>query len=207
MIQSWIMHCPLSVCKTHSDHRVFPTPSKIPYGGFSPVRLQTGSRCQPSPHELAYMAPKSVRRSLWRSRACKAGNAGGRSRPEALGSTVGYVVRQGPGLLWPHPSHLVPSRGLFASSAENDKTEWVPNLSSVSVRACHPQYPGGPIGWRLLRPRSHWSSLYLQKLDIRNPRTLVPTWLRNEADSGSLALRPARLLALHQQGRLLPSFR
>src|SRR5713226_1278112 len=31
--------------------------------------------------------------------------------------------------------------------------------------------------------------------------------LRNEAESGSLALRPARLLALHQQGLLLPSFR
>jgi hypothetical protein len=39
------------------------------------------------------------------------------------------------------------------------------------------------------------------------PRTLVPTRAPNEADSGSLALRPARLLALHQQGLLRPSFR
>jgi len=44
MMPSWITQGPLSVCETRSDHRVFPTPSKIPYGGFSPVRLQTGIR-------------------------------------------------------------------------------------------------------------------------------------------------------------------
>jgi len=43
MVQSWIMQGPLSVRKTHSAHRVFPSPSEIPYGGFSPVRLQTGT--------------------------------------------------------------------------------------------------------------------------------------------------------------------
>src|SRR6185295_15965150 len=36
---------------------------------------------------------------------------------------------------------------------------------------------------------------------------LVLAWTCNEAGSGSLALRPARWLALLQQGRLLPSFR
>ena len=136
-----------------------------------------------------------------------AGNLCRRSHPEALGSPVGYVVRPGHCLLWPHPSHSVPFGGLFASSAEPDSIEWVPNLSGVSVRACHPQDPGGLDGCiRLLLPRPHWSSSYSQRLDIRRPRKLVHAWTRHEAVSGSLSLRPARWLTLHQQGHLLPSF-
>jgi len=91
------------------------------------------------------------------------------SRPEALGSPAGYVVRPGHGLLWPHPSHSSPFGVLFASSAEDFGGEWVPNLSCVSVRACHPLYPGGPLGCRLLLPRGHWSSPSFQRLDIHIP--------------------------------------
>jgi hypothetical protein len=130
------------------------------------------------------------------------------SCPEALGSPTGYVVRPGQCLLWPHPSHSPSSDSLSSSSARPYDDEWVPNLSGVSVRGCHPQDPGGPIGCiRLLLPQPRWSSSPLQRLDIRNPRKLVHAWLCNEAVLGSLALRPARLLALHQQRLLLPSFR
>ena len=95
----------------------------------------------------------------------------------------------------------------FLRSSGNHGHERVPNLICVSVRACHPHYPGGPIGSkRLLLPRPHWSSPSLHKLNIHMPALVGSTRLRNEADSGSLALRPARLLALHQQGLLLPSF-
>ena len=92
-----------------------------------------------------------------------------RSRPEALGSPTGYVVRPGRGLLWPHPSHSSPFDVLFPSSAEDFGGEWVPTLSCVSVRACHPLYPGGPVGCRLLLPRPHWSSPSSQRLDIHCP--------------------------------------
>jgi hypothetical protein len=129
------------------------------------------------------------------------------SCPEALGSPTGYAVRPGHRLLWPHPSHSPSSERLSSSSSGPYEGEWVPNLSGVSVRACHPQDPGGPVGChRLLLPRPQWSSSLSQRLDIRNPRKLVRAWLCHEAVSGSLALRPARLLALHQQRRLLPSF-
>jgi hypothetical protein len=37
--------------------------SKIPYGGFSPVRLQTGRQRQPSPFR-AYMPPKLLQFQL-----------------------------------------------------------------------------------------------------------------------------------------------
>jgi hypothetical protein len=131
------------------------------------------------------------------------------SCPEALGSPAGSVVRPGQGLLWPHPSHSSPSGGLSSSSAGHSGGEWVPNLSRVSVRACHPQYPGGPVGCpRLLLPRPHWSSSSPQRLDLHKPQA---RWFSpgpcNEAESGSLALRRARGLALHQPGLLLPSLR
>ena len=131
------------------------------------------------------------------------------SCPEALGSPAGSVVRPGPGLRWPPPSHSSPSGGLSSSSAGHAGGEWVPNLSRVSVRACHPQDPGGPVACpRLLLPRPHWSSSSPQRLDIHKPHA---RWFSpgpcNEAESGSLALRPARWLALHQPGLLLPSLR
>ena len=43
---------------------VAPAPSKIPYGGFSPVRLQAGSQRRPSLARPAYTTPE------WRSRLC-----------------------------------------------------------------------------------------------------------------------------------------
>ena len=48
-------------------HHVSFSPSKIPYGGFSPVRLQTGSRPQPSPSltRSAYMRSAFLSASPW----------------------------------------------------------------------------------------------------------------------------------------------
>jgi len=200
---------------TQSQHRVSPSPSKIPYGGFSPVRLQTGIPGRPSPHEgcdlyamkvrddrTAATGHMGMRRSPWVPAQRE------RSRPEALGSPAGYVVRPGQCLLWPHPSHSRPSSGLSSSSAGHHGGEWVPNLSCVSVRACHPLDPGGPDGCRLLLPRPHWSSPSFQRLDIHSSHARwFPRGSFHEAGTGSLALRPARWLALHQQGLLQSSFR
>lgn len=149
------------------------------------------------------MTPKGKDPKVWKQCTPR------QSCPEALGSPTGYVVRSGQSLLWPHPSHSSPATGLFASSSGHEGSEWVPNLSSVSVCACHPQDPGGPIGcFRLFLPRPLWSSSSPHGLDIRVPHARwFPRGLCNEAESGSLALRPAQWLAFHQQRRLLPSFR
>jgi hypothetical protein len=145
---------------------------------------------------------------LWPRGASSRRMIPGRSHPEALGSPASYVVRPGHRLLWPHPSHSSPSRGLFASPVRHCGGEWVPNLSCLSVRACHLQDPADGSGaCDCCFPDTQWSSSYLQRLDIRVPRQMVRAWLRNEVVLSSLALRPARLLALHHQGRLLPSFR
>ena len=208
MVQSWISQGPLSVCETRFGHRVFPAPSKIPYGGFSPVRLQTRRRRPPSPERPAYRTPESKRRLLWRRSACERRFRNGRSRPEALGSPAGCVVPQDHRLLWPHPSHSRPHPGLFASSGVDLWSRVGPQFE-LHVRSCLPSpAPRWTVaGHDCYSPRRIGLHLICRGSTSTTPRTLVPTWLCNEAESGSLSLRPARLLALHQQGRLLPSFR
>ena len=85
-------------------------PSKIPYGGFSPIRLQTGflgrslrpaeshHRLIPWPMTQASSGPQFSRSvSGW-------GVTPASSDPEALGSPAGCSVPPGHRLLWPHPS-------------------------------------------------------------------------------------------------------
>ena len=80
--------------------------SKIPYGGFSPVRLQTGSPRRPSSslaRSVLYavqVRPSDPDSHRWHSQRVVCHRT---SRPEALGSPAGYVVPPGHRLLWPHP--------------------------------------------------------------------------------------------------------
>ena len=131
------------------------------------------------------------------------------SCPEALGSPSGCSVRSGHRLLWPHLSPWWPPNALFASSVRHLGRQGVPNLSCASVRTCRLQDPGGPDRClRLLLLCPQWSSPSSQRLDTHSSRARwFPRGSCHEAVSSSLPLRPARLLALHQQGRLLPSFR
>ena len=108
--------------------RVSLSPSKIPYGGFSPVRLQTEIPPPPSaarqelsatripPTNKPYKRPKSkhpghaAHQRANRSKPDASGSSGtiasstGQFRPEALGSAAGYSVPPHHRLLWPHPS-------------------------------------------------------------------------------------------------------
>jgi hypothetical protein len=105
----------------HAIHPVSSAPSKIPYGGFSPVRLQAGCQLRPSPPDGGFDATTvevSSVRVLFRSRAC----ARRHSRPltplpcpEALGSASGSAIRRPHRLLWPHPSfcHAPPVSLIF----------------------------------------------------------------------------------------------
>ena len=106
--------------------RVSPSPSKIPYGGFSPVRLQMDRQWRPSTtsqglsavhiHPLipSFTPPQFVlpevrdprrdlpvlepRGSIWHDSQQRQ-----HVHPEALGSPAGYVVPSGHRLLRPHP--------------------------------------------------------------------------------------------------------
>src|SRR5437868_3419770 len=82
------------------------TLSKIPYGGFSPVRLQTGSPRRPSDGKAVLIRRASVALGPYSHYWQLSGSSDTtRSRPEALGSPTGSVVPSDHGLLWPHPSH------------------------------------------------------------------------------------------------------
>ena len=96
---------------------VFPSPSKIPYGGFSPVRLQTEIR-MPRPSRLrAYTRPPPMSRvSVARFRAFRRNALTRQSRPEALGSPAGYIVPPDHRLLWPHLRLSSPPVRLSSSS-------------------------------------------------------------------------------------------
>ena len=96
---------------------VFPSPSKIPYGGFSPVRLQT-KRCMLRPSRLhAYTQPPPMSCvPMARPRAFRRNALTRPSRPEALGSPAGYAVPPDHRLLWPHLRLSSPPVSLSSSS-------------------------------------------------------------------------------------------
>ena len=88
------------------------TPSKIPYGGFSPVRLQTSARrghlpagC---PTVISRHGPSVRVQRCSRSPGLRPGGiTPSRPRtasPVALGSPTGSSIRSAHCLLWPHPS-------------------------------------------------------------------------------------------------------
>ena len=115
--------------------RVSPSPSKIPYGGFSPVRLQMDRQGRPSttsrglsavhirPTTPSYTPPqlqlpgirdprrdkpfRTFRFNVARPPAIQ------HIHPEALGSPSGSVVPTGQRLLRPHPRLRIPPRRLW----------------------------------------------------------------------------------------------
>ena len=157
-------------------HFVSSAPSKIPYGGFSPVRLQTG--CQPRPSLLTQLI-RSHRgdllcERLFRSRTCARRHSQlltPHTRPVALGSASGYALRQPHRLLWPHPSfcHSPPVSLLCRWPSDWQK---FPNLLCLSLIPCRRLYSGGPRTlptsarrWLGLRPSCRVSATTL----VRTP--------------------------------------
>ena len=147
-----------SVANGHQAiHFVSSAPSKIPYGGFSPVRLQT----ELAPGHLRCLAAYRPAAVLWalpvvapqgnrRSESASGQGPSGPFGPEALGSASGCSVPLRHRLLWPHPSFSTLPASLwfslaglclFAAGAEK-----IPDLSCVSVDPCRLPYPGGPGG-------------------------------------------------------------
>jgi hypothetical protein len=119
-------------------HQIIPndscSPSKIPYGGFSPVRPQTRFQPRPSPTlpELKrqtripsdptdlYAANVPVCSPIvWKALSLPRPFSGaldpGPSCPEALGSPEGYAVSPGHRFLWPHLKLSVSPAGLSSS--------------------------------------------------------------------------------------------
>ena len=169
-------------------HHVSSPPSKIPYGGFSPVRLQTGCQPQSSPSRTYMRPPAQAPPSL--CTAAQSRRQGPRpvhSGPEALGSPAGYSVPPGLRLLWPHPSLSVSPadlgrwliRPVFADTAEAER---FPTLLRVSVLSVPPSVPRRTGRWATVRSPSVIA--FAQFRQARRPRLSTPVGSRVGVISG-----------------------
>ena len=129
-------------------HFVSSAPSKIPYGGFSPVRLQMG--CQPRPSlPLQLIRGHSgdlVCERLFRNRTFIRRHSQlltPPAHPVALGSADGYSVRQPLRLLWPHPSFCIVLPVLFLMADGLYTTQKVPTFICQSLITCRRPYSDG----------------------------------------------------------------
>jgi hypothetical protein len=229
--------CPFGRCgKWPPDHQhVSSSLSKIPYSGFSPVRLQTGFQPRPSSNmpslsarpaftqpsqtytRLKSLSPK--RANCFRPRTC--------AQSGLSSSDADPPVQRSLAPQWVMLSHriiayydlmrasrpLPPVYGLSSGSlpyglvwAGNEK---VPNLSCLSFPIVPSSVPRRLDDClRLLLHRPRWPSPPSHKVGVRTP-TLAGTSrgsCHHEAAKFTLCYGPMRLLAPLRLGRLLSSF-
>ena len=213
--------------------RVSSSLSKIPYGGFSPVRLQTGIQPRPSstmsslsarpaftPTPWIYTRSKSrsPKRALFRSGTCV--------QAELPFSYLNHPVQRSLAPLWVILSHWLfayydlirasrrlPSVYVLSGGSSPYGLVWaasekVPNLSCLSFPIVPSSVPRR-LGdfFRLLLHRPLWPSPSLHKVGVRVSTLAGPMrGLRNEAAKFASCYGPMRLLALLRQGRLRSSF-
>jgi len=196
-------------------HHVSSSLSEIPYGGFSPVRLQTGRQRQPSPLR-AYMPPKLLQFPLTvaqsgnrRTGAALRPEPSKHTGPEALGSASGYAVPSRHRLLWPHPSFWPAPAGLcfrrLVFALRPPARRSLLSSANPSRRAAS-RTPADRMAWddstsirNSLRPNARGSASATSHFN-RN------TWVPFRGCRIRFMLRPDELFALLRQGRLPSSF-
>jgi hypothetical protein len=217
----------------YRNRRVSSSLSKIPYGGFSPVRLQTGIQPRPSSTMLSlsvrptftqtrwiYTRLKSLspKRAFFRSRTCvQAGlplsymdhpvqRSLAPQRVMLSRQIIAYydLIRAS----LPLPPVYVLSSGSLPIGLLRAGEQKVPNLSCLSFPIVPSSVPRR-LGdfFRLLLRRPLWPSPSLHKVGVRVSTLAGPMrGLRNEAAKFASCYSPMELLALHRQGHLLSSF-
>jgi len=208
---------------------VFPSPSKIPYGGFSPVRLQTGIPPRPSPGGIQRISPR-LPTYTWRQSGLSAFAAHQRANRRRHGDSrtkrhVGCLHR------------TIPSRGPWLASALCCHAG-----SSLTMASSEPLAPfhalmhsrmgplhgclhggarGSPIYSLLLclraalrtpvdrmaasgctSPSALAFAIFVVARHPHIPLTSVLAWVVSRGCKIRLMLRPEGLHALHRQGLL-----
>ena len=215
------------------EHHVSCTPSKIPYVGFSPVRLQTEIQPRPSRHNAEFkrearihsaprrlyvanvLASSPYGPSLW-ERACPAGSIVRTTRSRGPWLASGLCCPTGSSLTMASSEAVVCSRRLiyfvrrvFALRPRMGCGRLLPQFKLRAFSTVPPSVPR----------RSDW---LLWTITFANPSGLRPLCTGSASALSHarrfshgfasrdckvrLMLRPGGLLALHRQGRLLPSF-
>jgi len=201
--------------------RVSSSPSKIPYGEFSPVRLQTGFPPRPSPARsgsnlhpapaytrLKSLSPKRAtsRRGAFAQAALSPSDRTLPSRGPWLAS--GFCCPAGSSLTMTSSETLGPSHRLMPLPPGRTWTERFPNLLCLSVSSVPPSVPRQT--GRLLLAVASSPALAFPTFELGRhlhaPRVPVPAWLVNEAAKFALCYSPEESLAPHRPGRLPSSF-
>ena len=131
-------------------HFVSSAPSKIPYGGFSPVRLQASLSVATFtwvPRLIRHLIASLISGVIpWQSSKASVQPLA-RTGPMALGSPVGCIVPQDLHLLWPYPRLCWPPSGLIdyvhLALRSRASSQRVPNLLCQSFATCRLPYSGG----------------------------------------------------------------
>ena len=222
-------------------HHVSCSPSKIPYVGFSPVRLQTGIQPRPSPGRDELSARPAYARPLppytwlklpvqkrdfpqptrWFSRSRALAQAGlpslsasapvqrplARWRVMLSRQVTAYygLIRNSRPL---PPAYFLRPGGSLPYGLVWAGTERLPNLLRVSLSSVPSSVPR-----RIERLRVAVASppmvAFAFSAQARHPQAHARRFSRgksNEAAKFASCYGPVELLALHRQGRLLPSF-
>ena len=217
----------------YRNRRVSSSLSKIPYGGFSPVRLQTGIQPRPSSNMSSLSArpacPRiswiytwlkslSPKRAFFRRGTCVQAELPFSYMDHPVQRSLAplrvmlsrwiiayyYLIRASP----PLPPVYVLSSGSLPYGPVWAGNEKVPNLSCLSFPIVPSSVPRrlGDCLWLLLH-RPLWPSPSSHKVGAR--LTTLAGALRgwcNEAAKFALCYGPMKLLALLRQGRLHSSF-
>jgi hypothetical protein len=201
--------------------RVSSSPSKIPDGGFSPVRLQTGIPPRPSPTRSGssrHPAPAYTRlKSLSRKRATSRSGAFAQA---ALSPSDRTLPSRGPGLAsglyGPTGSSLTmtSSETLDSSGPTYDfatRSHLSREVPQFTLPVC-----SLPAVFRTPADRTTaFGCSFIARFGLPHlctgsasttPRAPVPAWLCNEAAKFTLWYGPEKSLALHRPGRLRSSF-
>jgi hypothetical protein len=201
--------------------RVSSSPSKIPYGGFSPVRLQTKIPPRPSPARSgsnrhpapAYTRPKFL--SPRRATSCS-----GTFVQAALSPSDRTLPSRGPwvasGLYCPTGSKLTmtssetlgSSGPTYCFSDRSNLGREVPQftLPVCSLRAAFRTPADRTIALGCSFIVRFGLPQHCSGSASTSPRAPVPAWLVNEAAKFALCYGPVELLAPHRPGRLRSSF-
>jgi hypothetical protein len=201
--------------------RVSSSPSKIPYGGFSPVRLQTGILPRPSPTRSGSSLHPRPAYTRLKSRSRKRATSPSRACAQAaLSSSDRTLPSRGPwlasGLSCPAGSTLTMTSSETLASSGPTYDFAVQSHRSREV----PQFtrPIGSLRAAFRTPADQTIALgcfFIVRFGLphlcrgsasTNPRVPVPAWPCNQAAKFTFWYGPEELLALHRPGRLPSSF-
>jgi hypothetical protein len=200
--------------------RVSSSPSKIPYGGFSPVQLQTGILPRPSPARSGlsrHPAPAYTRRKFLSPK--RATSRSGTFVQAALPSSDRTLPSRGPwlasGLYCPAGSSLT----MTSSETLDSSGSTYCFADRSNLRREVPQFTLPVCSLRAVfrTPADRTTTLgcfFIVRFGLphlcrgsasTNPRAPVPAWPCNEAAKFTLWYGPKELLAPHRPGRLRSS--